>query len=159
MKQFQQISLVITVIIWATLMGAIAYSNTIVMTPYLTHLPESTSLVTGSYGLQDSSFWDKIHPAAILTFLLSLVLNWKSPGRKFMLIAGGIYVIAIIATFAWFVPELKEFANSHLSSIPASEWLRRGQTWRLLSLIRGIFMYLAFILILVALVRNSRDSK
>ena len=40
-----------------------------------------------------------IHPAAILSIIITLVLNWKlAARRKFILITVAIYALAIIAT-------------------------------------------------------------
>ena len=104
-----------------------------------------------------------IHPFTILFSVLALAANWKNTERrKYMVYAIGIYVVALIATFTYFIPEIKAFISSNQNtSVPASEWLSRGQRWLQLSWIRGSFMFLGFMLMLLALTKTnlSKQSK
>ncbi len=61
----------------------------------------------------------------------------------------------IVATLAYFVPELMAFAKTDPSNTPAAEWLRRGNNWQHLSWVRGFFMYLGFVMLLIALTKNK----
>lgn len=153
----KQISLFVTVTVWATLIGGVMYSHIVYFPPYLAHLPASNSLITGEYGLKDGNFWMIVHPLAILSTILSLVLNWKLKGKRTLILASlGIYALAIVATAVYFVPELMAFADSGASTtVSAAEWLRRGQTWQHMSWIRGACMYTAFILLAIALTREN----
>ena len=162
MQKSRQLSLFITITLWAIIAGGIAYSHIVYFPPYLSHLPESNHLITGEYGLHDENFWQLAHPLTIFFTIITLILNWKLKARrKFILIALGIYALAIVATASFFLPELKAFAESHNSTTIASAgWFQRGQTWQHLSWIRGFFMYLSFILLLIALTKNkNEDSK
>jgi hypothetical protein len=133
------------------------YSHIVFFPSYLSHLPESTSLITGSYGLNEEIFWKSIHPLTILSTIVALALNWKIKTRRnYISIALGIYALAIIATIIYFVPALMEFANSaNNTTVTASEWVERGQTWQHLSWIRGTFMCAGFLLVLVALTKDN----
>lgn len=155
----KQISLFLTVTVWATLIGGVMYSHIVYFPPYLSHLPTSNSLITGEYGLKDGNFWMIVHPLAILSTIFSLVLNWRLKGnRKLILASLCIYALAIVATAAYFVPELMAFADGGASTtVSADEWFRRGQTWQHLSWIRGAFMYSAFILLVIALTKGNRE--
>lgn len=160
MQRAAQLFLFITLILWGTLIGAIMYSHIVYFPPYLSHLPESTALINGPYGLKDQTFWMLIHPALILSMVSTLVLNWKSVSRrKYILIPFFIYALAILTTAVYFVPELKAFAQSNQANVTsASEWLARGQRWQYLSWVRGFFMYLGFILLLVALSKKPANN-
>lgn len=141
MAQAKQVSLFIALTLWATLIGGVAYSHIVYFPPYLGHLPESNSLITGSYGLKDGNFWMVVHPLTILSLIVTVILNWKQTARRrFILITLGIYALAIVATAIYFVPELMAFADSPNTPISASEWFERGQTWQYRSWIRGSFM-------------------
>jgi hypothetical protein len=136
------------------------YSHIVYFPPYLSHLPESNKLITGEYGLQEGNFWMMIHPLLILSIITTLMLNWKLPTRrKFVFIAFGIYALAIVVTAIYFVPELKAFAASgESSSLPAADWYHRGQTWQHLSWIRGFSLYVGFIMLLIALLKDRREG-
>jgi hypothetical protein len=160
MQKARQISLIAAITIWAMIIGGIAYSHVVYFPAYLSHLPESNFLITGEYGLHDENFWMLAHPLAILFTITTLLLNWKlKVRRKFILIALSVYVLAIIATATYFLPELKNFAGSNRSAnITRSEWFQRGQSWQYLSWIRGTFMYLCFILLLIALTKDKKET-
>lgn len=155
MKKAREISLFIAIIFWATLIGAVMYSHVVYFSAYLRHLPDSTNLLIGPYALRDENFWIPIHPLCIIALVTTLVLNWKLvQRRKYILSTLIIYAIVLVITFIYFVPELKAFANSHQSNIPAAEWLERSTIWERSSWVRGFFMYFGFVMLLIALIRN-----
>ncbi|MEO6190142.1 MAG: hypothetical protein ABIO44_07035 [Saprospiraceae bacterium] len=162
MKNAKQLSLYAAITLWAIIIGGVVYSHIVYFPPYLSHLPESNNLITGEYGLKEENFWMLIHPLTILTTIITLILNWKLKARrKFILITVSIYALAIIATGIYFVPELMAFADSNNNtSVKPSEWFQQGQTWQHLSWIRGFFMYIGFVMLLIALTKDkSEDAK
>ncbi len=156
----RQLSLIITITFWATILGGAMYSHVVYFPAYLSHLPESNQLITGEFGLKDSNFWMYIHPIAIVSFATTLALNWKLEiKRKFILTTAITYVVILITTATYFVPELMAFADStNDTSVTAANLFERGQTWQLLSWIRGIVIYCCFILLLIALTKNPKNE-
>ena len=71
------ISLMLSIILWGTLLGGIAYSHLVYFPVYLSALPDSAVVVNGPYGLHEELFWTLIHPLLILSLVVSLALNWK----------------------------------------------------------------------------------
>ena len=154
------ISLMVSIIFYGIFIGGIVYAHVVFFPPYLSALPGSAALTNGPYALHDEFFWALIHPLAILALIVALVLNWKIPTRrKLIAIPLVLYVIAIIVTFLYFVPELRAFHASPSSSVSAAEWYARGQRWQHLSWTRGTIMGLAMIPLLLALItpENDRD--
>ena len=99
MQQARQVSLFMTITLWAIIIGGIMYSHIVYFPPYLSHLPESNKLITGEYGLRDENFWMLVHPLAILSIIITLLLNWKlQTRRKFILVTLGIYALVILVT-------------------------------------------------------------
>ena len=160
MQKARQLSLFITITIWAIMIGGVMYSHIVYFPPYLSHLPESNKLITGEYGLKDGNFWMLVHPLAILLIIITLILNWKlKTRRKFILIAFSIYALAIVATTMYFLPGLKAFAGSgNSTTVTASEWYQRGQTWQHLSWIRGAFLFVGFLMLLIALIKDKQRT-
>jgi hypothetical protein len=155
MIRAREIFLMISILAWAILVGGIAYSHMVFFPAYLHHLPASTSLVSGPFGLQDENFWMLIHPLSLLSLLLSLIVNWKSGSRrKNILYTLTIYLVILAITAFYFVPELKAFAQSEQSAIPATAWLERGIRWERFSWVRGFFMVTGFLSLLAALTKN-----
>ncbi len=146
------LALMLSIILWGTLLGGIAYSHLVYFPVYLSALPDSAVIVNGPYGLNEARFWTLIHPLLILSLIATIVLNWNQKARrKLIAISIALYVLAILATVLYFVPELIAFANSpNLSATPA-EWLARGRRWQILSWLRGAVMYIACVPLLLAL--------
>jgi Domain of unknown function (DUF1772) len=148
MTRARDLSLALAIFVWVTILGGIVYSHIVWFPPYLSGLPKTAAL---AQTIHDEYFWLTLHPLAILSLLAALALNWKlRPRRNLILITVAIYAVAIITTAIYFVPELIAFRNSASSNVSSAEWYVRGQNWQHLSWIRGAFMYLAFIPLLLA---------
>lgn len=160
MKKTREISLFITLITWAMLIGGVMYSHIVYFPAYLSNLPESNSLITGDYGLHDENFWMFVHPFVILSTITTIILNWKlTTRRKFILIPLGIYALALIATAFYFVPGLLAFADSNNSpAVTSSVWFQRGQAWQHWSWVRGFSLFSGFVMLLIALTKDKSDS-
>src|SRR5256885_12033794 len=104
------ISLMVSIIFYGIFIGGIVYAHIVFVPPYLSALPGSAALTNGPYALHDEYFWMLIHPLSILTLIVALILNWKVPARrKLIAIPLVLYVIAIVVTLWYFVPELRAF--------------------------------------------------
>ena len=127
-------TLFLAVILWGTLLGGIAYSHLVYFPVYLSALPDSAVVVNGPYGLREAVFWMTVHPLLILSLTLALALNRKSGlRRKLILISFAVYLLVLVATRIYFVPELVAFERSPGSGVSPAEWLARGQRWQRLS--------------------------
>src|SRR5215213_4736364 len=150
-------SLFVAVILWGTLLGGIAYSHLVYFPVYLSALPDSAVVVNGPYGLHEAIFWMIVHPLLILSLVAALALNWKSaPRRKLILISLAVYLLVLVATRIYFIPELVAFEQSPGSQVSPSEWFARGQRWQRLSWTRGAIMYAGILPLLLALTKPAR---
>jgi hypothetical protein len=147
-------SLMLAVILWGTLLGGVAYSHLIFFPVYLSALPDSAVVVTGTYGLHEAKFWMLIHPLLILSLVAALAANWRSPARRYLILFSfAVYLAVIVVSAVYFIPELIAFERSAGSGVAAPEWLARGRRWQRLSWIRGATMYAAILPLLFALTR------
>ena len=148
----RDILLMISILLMGILLGGIVYSHIVYFPVYLSALPDSAVLVNGPYALDDARFWLTIHPLAILSLIISLVLNWKIRARRNLIIIPlVIYLLAIVVTALYFVPELQNFQASPNSNVSRADWHARGQRWQYLSWVRGTFMGLSIVPLLLAL--------
>jgi hypothetical protein len=161
MTQARQLSLVFSIMLWANIIGGIMYTHIVYFPAYLSHLPESNSLITGKYGLHDEYFWLFVHPLAILSTIVTLILNWKlKTRRKFIFTSFGIYALVLVATAAYFIPGLLAFANStNNTAVTPAQWFQKGQTWQHMSWIRGSFVFVGFLLMVIALTKDNPVRK
>ncbi len=155
----QKKSFIIATSLWGILAGAMWYSAIVFFPPYLTHLPESTSLVTGPYGIHEENFWYILQPLLLIAMVVMLYFNWKLKEiKKSLYIILVIYVLAMLTAAFYFVPELIAFAKSKNSEVPAGEWLRRGAMWRNMAWIRGVVMSYGFVLLLNCLTKINNKT-
>ena len=146
------LSLMLSIVLWGTLLGGIAYSHLVYFPAYLSALPDSAVVVNGPYGLHEATFWMLIHPLLILSLVVTLALNWRSRARrKLILTSIAVYALVLAVTQVYFIPELIAFARSPESGLSPAEWLVRGQRWQRLSWLRGCVCYAAFVPLLLAL--------
>jgi uncharacterized membrane protein len=150
----------ITVVLWGVLIGGVVYSHVVYFPVYLSDLPESSVLVTGKYALHEEVFWMSLHPALILSLIVTLVLNWKHrPRRTLILAAIFVYLGVIVATGIYFVPELLAFAKSAQSAVSKAEWLSRGRWWQSWSWLRGATLLVMYFVLLRSLVMPAGEVK
>ncbi|HEX8293384.1 MAG TPA: hypothetical protein VF570_16610 [Pyrinomonadaceae bacterium] len=150
-------SLMLSAVLWGTLLGGIAYSHLVFFPVYLSALPGSSVVVNGPYGLHESVFWMTIHPLLILSLVVTLAANWGlRERRKLILISFAVYLVVIVVSSLYFIPELIAFERSPQSNLPPAEWLARGRRWQRLSWVRGATMYAAFLPLLLALTKQSQ---
>ncbi|HEY5839601.1 MAG TPA: hypothetical protein VIT19_11240 [Pyrinomonadaceae bacterium] len=146
------IALMVSILLMGILLGGIVYSHIVYFPIYLSALPDSAVLVNGPYALHEENFWLLIHPLAILSLIISLALNWKIRARrKLIIIPLVVYLLAIVATSLYFVPELRAFQNSANLNVSPAEWFARGQRWQYLSWARGTLMGFSIVPLLLAL--------
>jgi hypothetical protein len=155
-RKLANAALMLAIILWGTLLGGVVYSHLVYFPVYLSDLPNSAVVVNGPYGLNEVRFWAMIHPLLIISLVAALVLNWTSPARrKLIALSFAVYVIVLLISFFYFVPELVLFRNSAQSTVPAAEWLVRGRRWQRLSWLRGAVMYLTYVPLLFSLTKPA----
>ncbi|HEX8150077.1 MAG TPA: hypothetical protein VF591_23035 [Pyrinomonadaceae bacterium] len=149
-------SLMLSVVLWGTLLGGIAYSHLVYFPVYLSALPDSAVVVNGPYGLNEATFWATIHPPLILSLAFALAANWRLRARRRLIaVSFAVYLLVLVVSAAYFIPELGNFARSPQSGVPPAEWLARGRRWQRLSWARGAVMYASFLPLLFALTRPA----
>jgi len=143
-----------------TLLGGIFYSHIVYFPAFLSDLPNSAAVVNGKYGLNEVPFWMIVHPLLILSLIIALIFNRKFKARRNLIgTSFGIYIVILIVSSVYFIPELIAFAQSPESNIPAAEWLTRSNRWQYLSQVRGAICYLSFVPLLIALKKNRQTRR
>jgi hypothetical protein len=112
--------------------------------------PESFYMFLGQYGHKTAAYWRLVSPLALLSFILSLIVNWQVVGRELPLSVAFVLYLAIqMSTMMYFVPEQEGLISSAGSLSP--EILRaRANRWILRNYFRNIAGVLAFIFLLSA---------
>jgi hypothetical protein len=136
---------------FSIIVGAAIFEHLAVWPIAFSAPPASLSMFQGEYPFSPVNFWARIHPVTLLLFIISLVLSWKTERRLHVLIPFVTYVVILIITSIYFVPEMLEIAQTPFSDQIDESLVKRGYIWQILSLIRllviigmSLFMYLGF---------------
>jgi hypothetical protein len=118
------------------------------------------SLCDERIGCRNIAVSNRLDPiSSIFPLIVSLALNWKDrTRRKLIAIPLAVYVLALLVTAMYFVPELQNFPNSPTMNVSPAEWHARGQRWQILSWTRGLFLALSYIPLPFALRSRDRES-
>lgn len=148
------LSLALAITSWGTMLGGIVYAHLVYFRAYLSDLPASAVVVNGPYGLHEAIFWAIIHPLNLLFLALSLWRNWGDVGRRRLVATAiGIYIVVLVVSSLYFIPQLGEFQRSPQSGISAAEWRARSALWMKLSIVRGAVCFSCIVPLLMALAR------
>lgn len=148
------ISIYFAIVAFLIVCGGAVYEHVVTIPVWTTAPPESLAMFHGDYGAQPARFWQSIHPVALLASVIALALNWKIlPRRKMIGITLGGYLLVLVLTAIYFVPELMTLTLDPQAQIPPDEWKSRADTWEILSLIRAVFMILLAIPLIHAATR------
>lgn len=151
-------ALMLSITLWGVMLGGNVYSHLVYFPVFLSHLPESAVVVNGEYGLHEATFWMALHPVLLLSLIVSLAANWRHPFRRKMIaLTLGVYIVVIVVSALYFIPELGRFASSPLKpEVTPVEWFDRGVRWLRLSWLRGLVCFANIVPLLLALAQPPR---
>ena len=150
---FRNILYALTCLSFSVIIGAAIYEHMALWPAAFAELPKSLSVFQGPYRLDAASFWMSVHPVTLLLFVITLVVSWKTARKKPVLIAMTGYILILIITSIYFVPELMELTGAlYNDSIDASLQFR-GSRWITLSLIRAAILILLAVNLLLGLTK------
>ena len=146
---FRNILYALACLSFSVILGAAIYEHTALWPAAFSEPPKSLSVFQGPYRLNAGLFWMFIHPVTILLLVMTLIVSWKTNRRKPVLITMTGYIIILLATFSFFVPELLELTGTPYSDTVDPSLQVRGSRWITLSLVRaGVLIVLAINLLL-----------
>jgi len=120
--------------------------------------PRSLYMFQGPDGIHLTRFWVLIHPVVIVLLTAALLTNNDPSRRRAILITLTGYLLILISTSIYFVPELNELITSPYNNTVNPELQHRALTWKGWNTVRGLaLLALAFNLLLSSF--SSRDKK
>ena len=140
---------------FAVVIGAAVYEHLAVVPRWAAAPPVSLSMFQGPYGLNPGIFWQMIHPVTLLLMIFSLVVFWKASRKKNIVITLISYVIILIITAIYFVPELLEITGTPYSKIVDEALIKRAKLWEVLSIIRMFILIALSIIFFLGLTKPS----
>lgn len=135
--------------------GGAVYEHIAVVPRWAVAPPSSLAMFQGPYGLNPAPFWQIIHPVTLVFFIAALVANWKTQRRKFILITFSGYILVLVITAFYFVPELLSITGTPFSDTSDPDLTRRASNWETFSLIRLTFLIGLAITLLTSLTKSA----
>jgi len=152
---FRNILYALTCLSFVVIVGAAIYEHTALWPAAFSEPPRSLSVFQGPYRLNAAIFWMSVHPVTLLLFVITLIVSWKTARRKNILIAMGGYVIILLTTFSFFVPELIALTGTPYSDTVDASLQTRGSRWITLSLIRLVVLLVLTMTLLLGLTKEE----
>ncbi|GAB2671872.1 hypothetical protein GCM10027036_26500 [Flavihumibacter cheonanensis] len=137
---------------FSVVIGGAIYEHIAVVPQWSMAAPASLAMFQGEYGLRPGPFWMMIHPVTLVFMGLSLLLFWKTSFRQGLLITLSGYILVLVITFIYFVPELLSITGSAYSVDVDPILTSRSRLWETLSLVR-----LAFLIVLAVILLKPRE--
>jgi len=116
--------------------GAGAYEHTVLVPVWTAEPPGSLAVLHGTHALQPGRWWMVVHWPTLLFGIVALVRSRGHARWRWVGLAVGGYVLVLVVTMAWFVPEVLELISDPTAPIPPAEWKARADRWEVLSLVR-----------------------
>lgn len=135
--------------------GGAAYEHLAVVPKWTAAVPASLSMFQGEYGLAAGKFWRLIHPITLVLLVGALAFNWKTERRKFVLITIGGYILVMVVTTLFFVPELFALTQTAYSATVDPELTKRAKLWEALSIGRLCFLLILALVLLFGLSKSE----
>ena len=98
--------------------------------------------------IDPSRFYIAFTNGVFLLAIVTLVVGWRSPRpvRGWLRWATGFFIIAVVLTIVYFLPEIQEIRGASAEPIPDGELSDRIQRWTLLDPVRELFIFAGFVL-------------
>lgn len=138
---------------FSVVIGAAVYEHVAVVPNWKVAPPVSLRMFQGEYGLNPAPFWIAIHPVTLVLLLASILFFWKTESKKYVLITGIGYLIVLIITFVFFVPELIAITQTTFGQQVDPSLIKRAKLWETLSLVRLSFLIILAIVALIGLTK------
>jgi len=139
---------------FSVIVGAAVYEHVALWPAAFSEPPKSLSVFQGPYKLNPAPFWMSIHPVTLVFMVIALILSWKTSRRRNVLIPMTGYLIILLTTFTFFVPELLDLTGTPYSDTVDPSLQRRASLWVILSLVRGGTLIVLAIILLLGLAKS-----
>ena len=158
MKNYKNILYALCCLSFCSVIGGAIYEHLNIVPQWVKAPPASLAMFQGDYGAKLEVFWMYIHPITLLLFVTTLILFWKTVRRMHILIPLAIYLIVLVITSIYFVPELIEILGTPYSTAIDNSLIDRAHLWESLSHIRLFVIAITSIYLLLGLTKPENKT-
>jgi len=153
---FKDIIYAITCLLFSIIIGGAVYEHLAIIPFWSSGPPASLTMFQGEYGLNSEPFWITIHPVTILFLIFTLIISWITT-RRFNIVVTLIgYILILVATATYFVPELLDIINTPFLNTSDNDLTSRSKMWETLSIIRLFLLIVLSLILFSGLTKNNQ---
>ena len=149
----------LTCLAFSIIIGGAVYEHLNVVPKWTAGPPASLEMFQGRYGLKPELFWMIIHPVTITLLIISLIMQRKSPRKKNLVIVLLNYILVLVITSIYFVPELIEITTTSYATTIDGNLTHRANLWEILSIIRLAFLIILSLVLFTGLTKSGNSIK
>ncbi|MEM0518492.1 hypothetical protein [Aequorivita flava] len=143
---------------FCSIVGGAIYEHVNIVPQWAKAPPASLAMFQGDYGARVEVFWMFIHPITLFLFAITLFVSWKSARRKHIVFPLALYLIVLVTTSIYFVPELVEILGTTYSTTIDQSLVERAHLWESLSHLRLLFIAVASVYLLSGLTKPESNK-
>lgn len=140
---------------FTVIIGAAIYEHLVIWPTAYAAPPSSLTMFQGEFGMEAAIFWQMIHPVVLLLFIINTILTWKSTRRMHVVIPFVTYILILVITSIYFVPELIDIISTPYAESIDEDLVSRGSRWEILSIIRLLVLILVAIILYQGLTKKT----
>ena len=149
---------VLACLFFVIIIGGAVYEHLVLWPNAFAEVPRSLTVFQGEFSLTSEYFWMPVHPVTTALIITALVMNRKTVKCKFISVPLVLYLLILIATFTYFVPELLSLVNmtyeDHLDLAASA----RAHRWEVLSIFRLLILVTAALILLTGLSKVEQTA-
>ena len=139
--------------------GANLFATTVNVSTLVEAPPASLAMVQGEYVFNPSIFWDNFPNYMLFVIVLTLILNWKTNLRKWIIIGSTVWLISALVAIVFLEPVQTEFLSSEYSNTVDPELKKIGLKWFNISLLFFSISVLSGLVYITGFVKNQIRSE
>jgi len=134
------------------MVGGGIYEGLVNVPQFKSDPPRSFRIIQKDTGVPLQRFWIPIHVFITITLFGAVLVNWKFPARRLLiLIAISSYILMRVWSGVYFIREMLRFQKVPLESESSAELLHRVKRWTTLTWFREPLDFITMTCLLVAL--------
>ncbi len=136
-----------SLVLWVAMLAAVcvcaagSYEHVVIVPEWTAAPPGSLAMFHGAHAIDTGRWWRVVHIPTLTLSVAAFARLGGHPRRRLAGAAALVYALVLVATLAWYLPELTALTGDPTAAIVHAEWKARAERWEVASLARLAAMY------------------
>ena len=140
-------------------LGAQFFAITVVVSTLIESPPESFAMMQGDFPYDSSIFWDFFPNLLGSVFLVTIIFNWRTKFKKWILISFGLYVLSAIFAILVVEPAQSNVLNFSINEIGTNDLHNDALIWYRYDWILCLLTLITAVTLLIPIFKNLKEGK